>query len=147
MATTHLIHTLWTTPSPSPAPSLELPPLPAGNSGIGFGIGDWVTGQINAWFGSLVGYAIKPLLDALAATLLITPGIDGQPRIRDLWHATLLNANGSFLLFAIAAGVLAMTYETVQTRYAIKELLPRLVLAFLTANASFVLASNEALRL
>ncbi|TLP66674.1 hypothetical protein [Microbispora triticiradicis] len=49
---------------------------------------------------------------------------------------TLVIANGSFILFATVGGILAMSYETVQTRYAIKEILPRLVVAFLATNAS-----------
>ncbi|MEU7691065.1 conjugal transfer protein TrbL family protein [Microbispora hainanensis] len=142
MAIEILIHTLWTNPSPTPSPAVELPPLPSGNTGVSFGIGDWITNQINAWFTELVGSAIKPLLDALAATLLATPSIDGQTRIEDLWHVTLVIANGSFVLFATVGGILAMSYETVQTRYAIKEILPRLVVAFLAANASFLLTSK-----
>ncbi|WP_182884173.1 conjugal transfer protein TrbL family protein [Microbispora sp. H10885] len=137
-----LIHILWTSPSPTPKTTPELPPLPSGTTGISFGIGDWITNQINAWFADLVGSAIKPLLDALAATLLATPSIDGQTRIEDLWHATLVIANGSFILFATVGGILAMSYESVQTRYAIKEILPRLVVAFLSANASFLLAGK-----
>lgn len=136
------IHSLWITPVPTPTPSIELLPPPPANPGGSFGISGWITSQINTWFADLAGYAIKPLLDALATTLLITPSIEGQGRLQDLWHATLIIANGSFLLFATAGGVLAMTYESVQTRYAIKEILPRLVLAFLAVNASFLLTSQ-----
>ncbi|WP_182873259.1 hypothetical protein [Microbispora sp. H10670] len=55
---------------------------------------------------------------------------------------TLVIANGSFILFATVGGILAMSYETVQTRYSIKEILPRLVVAFLCANASFLLTGK-----
>lgn len=138
-----LIHILWKKPTPTPSP--ELPPLlppPPGDTGISVGIGGWITGQINAWFAELATHAIKPLLDVLATTLLATPSVDEQSRIWDLWHATLIIANGSFVLFGTIGGILAMSYETVQTRYAIKEILPRLVLAFLTVNASFLLTSK-----
>ncbi|MEW9532818.1 hypothetical protein [Microbispora sp. NPDC049125] len=139
-----LIHTLWTKPAPSPTPSPDLPPLPspAGNTGISFGIGGWITSQINAWFADLVGYAIKPLLDTLAATFLTTPSIGSQSRIADLWHASLIIANGSFIVFATVGAILVMGYETVQTRYAIKEILPRFVLAFLATNTSLLLTST-----
>ncbi|MEV7012680.1 hypothetical protein [Streptosporangium sp. NPDC051022] len=144
MALTPAIHTLWTRPTPTPTPDLPLAPPPAmpGTSGFGFGLGGWISDQINTWFANLVGLAIKPLLDALAATLLTTPGIDGQGRVQELWQTTLVLANGGFVLFVVVGGILVMGYETVQTRYAFKEILPRLVVAFLAANASFLLASK-----
>ncbi|MFC4058924.1 hypothetical protein ACFOWE_11495 [Planomonospora corallina] len=45
-------------------------------------------------------------------------------------------------MFVVAGGVLVMGHETVQTRHALKEILPRLVPAFLTANAGLLLTSK-----
>ncbi|MFF4989695.1 conjugal transfer protein TrbL family protein [Streptosporangium saharense] len=165
MAFVRLFHSLWIaaiaaivaapaawaepghTPSPSPSPSPSgdapwLPPLPSA-PGTGFGIGSWIGNAITTWFADLVTMAIKPLLDLLAVTLLATPSVERQGRIWDLCQATTAIANGAFVMFVVVGGMLTMTYETVQSRYAIKEILPRLVVAFLAANASFVITAKS----
>ncbi len=130
------------TPSPSPSASdLGDVPLPD-SSGFGFGIGDWINDQINSWFANLVALAIKPLLDLLAATLLATPDVSGSGRVFDLWKANALIANGGFVLLATLGAIAAMGHETVQTRYAVKEVLPRLFVAALAANTSFTICGK-----
>ncbi|KAA9375182.1 hypothetical protein F5972_27760 [Microbispora cellulosiformans] len=125
-------------PSPSPSPSLPGPvDIPVDSPGFGFGIGDWINGQINSWFANLVALAIKPLLDVLAATLLATPDVSGNGRVFDLWKATAAIANTGFVLLATIGAITAMGHETVQTRYAVKEVLPRLFVAVLAVNVSF----------
>jgi hypothetical protein len=138
MTTAKLIHSLWTKSAPTPVPE----PPEIGGTGISFGVGDWITNQINDWFAALVAAAIRPLLDTLAATLLATPSIDADGRVADLWQASRIIANSAFVLFVVAGGIVAMSHETVQTRHAAKEVLPRIVVAFLAANASFLLASQ-----
>lgn len=128
-------------PSPSSSPASELDWGPA-RPAIGGGIGDWVTGQINAWFGNLVAMSIRPLLDMLASSLLATPDVSASGRVFDLWKATAAIANGAFLVLATLGAITAMGYQTVQTRYAVKEVLPRLGLAILATNVSFLLCGK-----
>ncbi|MFI6326499.1 conjugal transfer protein TrbL family protein [Nonomuraea sp. NPDC050556] len=115
-----------------------MPPVP----GVSLGIGDWITGQINAWFANLVALAIKPLLEVLASTLLATPDFSASGRVFDLWKATAAIANSGFVLLATIGAITAMGHQTVQTRYAVKEVLPRLGLAILAANASFLICGK-----
>lgn len=131
-------------PSPAPGPSPSIPgDLPStGGTGIGFGFGDWITGQINSWFANLVYLAIKPLLDLLAVTLLATPDVAGSGRVFDLWKANAAIANTGFVLLATIGAISAMGHQTVQTRYAVKEVLPRLCVAVLAANTSFLLCGK-----
>lgn len=129
------------TPTPTPSPG-QLPWLPPPSTGVSVGIGDWITGQINAWFANLVSLAVKPLLELLASTLLSTPSVATQDRVQDLWQATATIANGAFVLLVVLAGILVMGHETVQTRYAFKEVAPRLVVAFCAANFSFFLTTQ-----
>ncbi|NRQ37685.1 hypothetical protein HII36_38530 [Nonomuraea sp. NN258] len=125
------------TPNPVP-PGLFPPPEP----GIDFGIGGFIADQINTWFANLAARAITPLLDALAVSLLATPDVADHPRIQDLWRAMSVLANGGFGLLVLLAGLLVMGHETIQTRYALKEIAPRLVVAFLGANSSFFLTTQ-----
>lgn len=130
------------TPAPSPSPSeLGDVPLPA-SPGFGFQIGDWINGQINSWFANLVAMAIKPLLELLAATLLATPDVSGSGRVFDLWKANAAIADAGFVLLATVGAIAAMGHGTVQTRYAVKEVLPRLCVAFLAANTSFLICGK-----
>lgn len=129
------------TPTPTPSPD-QLPWPPQPSTGVNVGIGGWITGQINAWFANLVSLAIKPLLELLASTLLSTPSVATQNRVQDLWQATAAMANGAFILLVVLAGILVMGHETVQTRHALKEIAPRLAVAFGAANFSFFLTTQ-----
>lgn len=132
------------TPTPSPSGSGNVLPWtpPLGGTGTGFGIGNWITGQINSWFADLVTLAIKPLLDMLAATLLATPDVSDSGRVFDLWKANATIADAGFVVLATIGAICAMGHETVQTRYAIKEVLPRLCVAVLAANTSFLICGK-----
>ncbi|WP_372470706.1 conjugal transfer protein TrbL family protein [Nonomuraea aurantiaca] len=124
---------------PTPAPALDLLPSPPP---ITFGFGDWITKQINGWFAALAASAIKPLLDVLAVTLLATPDVASSGRVFDLWKTTAAIANAAFLLFATVGAITAMGHQTLQTRYAVKEVLPRLAMAVLAANVSFLICGK-----
>ncbi|MDF5754840.1 hypothetical protein [Spongiactinospora sp. TRM90649] len=125
-------------PAPSPEPS---PPADEGG-GWGFGLGDLINNQINAWFANLAAVAIKPLLEVLAVTLLATPDLSGNDRVFDLWKATAAIANSGFVLLATIGAIVAIGHQSVQARYAVKEVLPRLVVAVLAANVSFTVCGK-----
>lgn len=95
---------------------------------------------VNGWFRGLVEDALEPVLNLVGRTILSTPDFTGPGRVRDLWLVSWGIANGIFVLFILAAGVIGMGYESLQSRYAVKELLPRLALAFVGANTSLFLA-------
>ncbi|MFG1697099.1 conjugal transfer protein TrbL family protein [Nonomuraea sp. NPDC049309] len=106
------------------------------------GIGDWIGGWINSWFANLVTLAIEPMLKVLAETLLSTPDVSANERVYDLWQASAVIANSSFVLLTTIGAITAMGHETVQTRYAIKEVLPRLLVAALATNTSFTICGK-----
>ncbi|MGW0804763.1 conjugal transfer protein TrbL family protein [Nonomuraea sp. NPDC002799] len=107
-----------------------------------FGFGDWITKQINGWFANLAASAIKPLLDALAITLLATPDVSGSGRVFDLWKVTTAMADSAFVLLATIGAMIAMGHQTVQTRFAVKEVLPRLAMAIVASNTSFLICGK-----
>ena len=144
-------------PSPSPAPypanpgiygplvgggTMSPPPVmgpglaPAGGSDPSW----WdVPGQIekaiDTWFGNLVKSALEPVLRLIGSTLLSSPDLsDG--RIAQIWTGVLIIANTLYVLFVLAAAVIVMGHETVQTRYSVKDIAPRLVLGAIASNAS-----------
>jgi hypothetical protein len=59
-----------------------------------------------------------------------------------MWTTSLAIADSAYVLLAVIGGVIVMGHETVQTSYTAKDIAPRLVTGFLTANLSLVLISR-----
>jgi hypothetical protein len=97
---------------------------------------------INDWFKGLVTDALNPTLALVGKTVLSTPQVATQSRVTQLWQISLGIADSLLVLFVIAGGVLVMSHETVQTRHALKDILPRLLLGALAANASLALSGQ-----
>ncbi len=96
---------------------------------------------IDQWLAGLLAAALNPTLDLLGHTLLATPDVTAPgSRVRELWWASAGIANAGFVLLVLGGGILVMTHETLQAKYAAKEILPRLGVAFVAANTSLVLA-------
>lgn len=101
-----------------------------------------ITKAINAFFGGLVKDALNPLLKLLGETLLTTPDPSMLPRVGQLWENSREIAVAVYALIILVAGILVMTYETLQTRQSIKEIGPRVVVGIITANMSLLLAGK-----
>jgi len=115
----------------------------AGQAQAGCGlldVGCHVTSAINGWFTSVVKSALAPILQLLGHSVLATPQVTGPGRVADLWGAAAAIANTVVVLLVLAGGAVVMGHETVQTRYAAKDIAPRVVLAVIAANASLPVA-------
>ncbi|MDA8283948.1 MAG: hypothetical protein M0Z42_11810, partial [Actinomycetota bacterium] len=103
-----------------------------------------ITGHIEAaiddWFRSLVTDALDPVLTLLGHTLLATPNVTAQSRVGQLWRMAEGIADAFLVLFVLAGGAIVMGYETFQTRTALRDILPRIVVAAVAVNASLGLA-------
>ena len=103
-----------------------------------------ITGHIEAaiddWFRDLVTAALDPILTLLGHTLLATPNLTAQSRVAELWQMTEGIADSFLVLFVLVGGAIVMGYETIQTRTAIKDVLPRIIVAAVAVNASLSLA-------
>jgi hypothetical protein len=78
--------------------------------------------------------AILGLLWDLAASALTTPDVTAIRQV-DVMAATALGVvNVTFIVAILAVGILVMGHGTVQTRYSLGELAPRLVIGFIAAN-------------
>lgn len=116
-------------------PGRLLPLLPLPN------IPSLVEQAINQLLTTLLTAALDPTLDLLGRTLLATPDVTApNSRIRELWWASAGIANSGFVLLVLLGGILVMTHESVQAKYSLKEILPRLAVAFVAANTSLILA-------
>jgi hypothetical protein len=131
-------------PSSSPTPSTSPPGASSPSSGSTF-VAPWdipgLIGQaIDSWFSGLVVAALNPVLDLLGTTILATPDVSGPGQVSELWGVSAGIADSLLVLLVLAGGALVMTHETLQTRYSIKEIAPRIVVAAVAANASLSIA-------
>lgn len=130
-----------------PLPGLPTPlPLPGGGLGGGqsspFDLGGLIGGAINEWFAGLVRDALDPAMVLVGRTLLSTPQIAGQASVRSYWRASLGVADALLVIVVIAGGVLVMSYETLQSRYTLKDVLPRIGVAAVAANLSLLVCEQ-----
>jgi hypothetical protein len=130
----------WPSVSPGGAPTTSLSPG-SGSPGI-FDLGGRVRQAVNDWFRDLVASALTPTLRLLGHSVLATPDVAAQARVRALWAVSANLANTGFVLLVLAGGIIVMAHETVQTRTTAKDVAPRLVVGFVAANTSLALAQT-----
>ncbi|AKA06841.1 hypothetical protein SAZ_33850 [Streptomyces noursei ZPM] len=95
-----------------------------------------VVNAITSFLGTLIEQVMKPLREFLADTLLATPDVTQHTDVKRLWTAMLGITAGIYVLFVTAGGITVMSYETVQSRYALKQILPRLLVGMVAAATS-----------
>lgn len=132
-------------------PQLPTPAAPAKDGSVSAGkaskpglldIPGQIESAITEWFAGLVKDALNPVMELVGRTLLSTPQVAGQASIRGYWQLCLGVADALLILVIVAAGALVMTHETLQSSYAVKEMLPRLIVAAVAANASLALCGQ-----
>ncbi|RFU88288.1 hypothetical protein DY218_02475 [Streptomyces triticagri] len=95
-----------------------------------------IVDAITSFLGTLIEQAMKPFRELLADTLLATPDVTRHADIKRLWTGSMAIAIGMYVLFVTGGGFTVMGYETVQTRYALKEIGPRLIVGIVAATTS-----------
>jgi len=69
--------------------------------------------------------------------------------VQSLWSTGLGIADACYGLLVLIGGIIVMSHETVQTSYSAKEIAPRIVIGFVTANlvilAAGTMGTNEIL--
>jgi hypothetical protein len=101
-----------------------------------------VTNAITTFFRDLVIAALNPLLALLSETLLTTPTPESLPRVGELWTQSWQILLACYGLLVMTAGILLMAHESLQTRYSIKEIAPRLGVGFLAGALNLFLATK-----
>ncbi|WP_037577629.1 hypothetical protein [Phaeacidiphilus oryzae] len=139
-------------PHPAPEPNKSRPAPPAGgglappaspNPQPGgsdpFDIPGQIKAAITGFLADLLASSITPILNTVVRLLLAAPDPTVLPRVRELWDGLRLLACSLYGLLVLAAAVLAMGHGTIQQRYPLRELLPRLAWGMLAANLSLLL--------
>jgi len=95
-----------------------------------------VAEAINAWLVSVAQSALDLAFGAIQNLLTLTPRFDQVPEVEQLWNLTRGIADAFLVLIALVGGILLMVSSAVGTRYTIKLIVSRLLLAALLANLS-----------
>jgi hypothetical protein len=90
---------------------------------------------------AVVGWLAKAILATLTAlwalleqTAFTSPDVTTLPQVATISGRSQTIVNTTFVVAIIAVGVTVMTHETVQVRYGVGDLVPRLVVGFIAAN-------------
>lgn len=140
--------TAGTVPAATAAPARPATPAAGAASLPGTGgcgvldFGCYVSNAITSWFAGLVKSAVNPLLSLIGRTALSTPQPDSIAAVRTLWSTGLGIADACYGLLVLIGGIIVMSHETLQTSYSAKEIAPRIVIGFVTANLSMVLMTR-----
>ncbi|GIH16338.1 conjugal transfer protein TrbL family protein [Rugosimonospora africana] len=94
------------------------------------------------WLLSHIAPGFQQMWNLLSSTLLRSPDVTGLPQVHTLSSNALAIVDAGFVLALLAAGILVMTQHTVQSRYGVNELVPRLVIGFIAANFATPLCSQ-----
>ncbi|RSN44967.1 hypothetical protein DMC64_19005 [Amycolatopsis sp. WAC 04197] len=139
-----------------PQPSSPAPSTPPGPTGPGAdgddpdcgitNIEGCINKAINAVFRELVKSALDPLLKLLGDTAFSTPTLDSLPGVTNLWNNSWLIVLACYSGLIMIGGIIVMSHESVQSRYSIKEIAPRLVISFIASMLSLFVI-DKAIRL
>ncbi|WP_211260628.1 hypothetical protein [Amycolatopsis jejuensis] len=97
---------------------------------------------INAVFKDLVNAALAPVLELLGSTVLSTPTIEELPGIGELWNSSWEIVLACYGMLILVAGIVVMAHESVQNRYSLKEIGPRIPVGFLASALSLFFAEK-----
>ncbi|MET8850937.1 hypothetical protein [Amycolatopsis sp. NPDC004625] len=129
---------------PSTPPSASVPDG-AGGDAAECGLTD-LTGCMvvaaSTLLAAVVAAGMNPLLDLLGKTLLTTPEPDQLPGLGAVWVGSWHILLTAYVILVLLAGLIIMGYQTLQARYTVKELAPRLVVGFLAGTFSLFLMTK-----
>jgi hypothetical protein len=94
-----------------------------------------------SWLAARVLDLLGGLLTFLTSTIFTSPDVTILPQVKAIADKSALVVNASFILAIIAVGVATMVGDTVQMRYGVKELVPRLVVGFVLSAFAVPLTS------
>ncbi|WP_410614569.1 hypothetical protein [Amycolatopsis sp. lyj-109] len=96
----------------------------------------------SALLAAVVAAGMNPLLDLLGKTLLTTPEPDQLPGLGAVWTGSWHILLTAYVILVLLAGLIIMSYQTLQARYTVKEIAPRLVIGFLAGTLSLFLMTK-----
>jgi hypothetical protein len=102
----------------------------------------WLFDGIFDWLGERVLDALDWLVDFLTSAFFTSPDVTVLPQVQALAQRSAMIVQTTFGLLIIVAAMIGMTHGSVQIRYELKDLLPRLVFAFIASGFALPLCAG-----
>ncbi|MFF4879572.1 hypothetical protein [Micromonospora sp. NPDC000668] len=90
------------------------------------GLVEWLADRLQDLLGGLLAY--------LTSSLFLSPDVTVLPQVQTIAAKSALVVNACYVLALVTAGIVTMTSSSVEMRYGVKELVPRLVVGFILSN-------------
>jgi hypothetical protein len=103
---------------------------------------DWLMDGLVNWLAEKVVDLLGALVALLTSTVFMSPDVTVLPQVKSIADKSTLVVNACFILAIIAVGIATMTGESIQMRYGIKELIPRLVVGFMLSAFAMPLTAE-----
>ena len=101
----------------------------------------WLLDGVLDWIAERVVGVLSWLVRLLASTFFLSPDVTVLPQVQALAARSSVVVDACFGLTVIVAGVIGMTHGSVQIQYEVKDLIPRLVFAFVASNFGLLACS------
>ncbi|BCY07318.1 conjugal transfer protein TrbL family protein [Actinoplanes sp. L3-i22] len=103
---------------------------------------DWLMDGLVGWLAEKVVDLLGALVALLTSTVFMSPDVTVLPQVTSIADKSALVVNACFILAIIAVGIASMTGDSIQMRYSIKELIPRLVVGFVLSAFAMPLTAE-----
>jgi hypothetical protein len=103
---------------------------------------DWLMDGLVGWLAEKAVDLLGGLVAFLASSLFTSPDVTVLPQVTSIAGRASLIVNACFVLAIIAVGIVTMTGDSVETRYNLKQLIPRLVVGFVMSAFSVPLTGQ-----
>lgn len=129
--------------TPSAPPVAPIPGPGGGDASCGFtDVTGCMINAATALFAAVVAIGLNPLMELLGKTLLTTPEPSDLPGLGAVWTQSWHVLLAAYVILVLLAGLILMGYQTLQARYTVKEIAPRLVVGFLAGTLSLFVATK-----
>lgn len=109
-------------------------------------MGSWVIGPmidaIIKWLAGVIVGGLDILWDLLSATAFTTPDVTVLAEVKSIASTSLVVVNTVYVLAILWMAILVMGRDTIQSRYGLGELIPRLVIGLIGANMAMPVCSQ-----
>jgi hypothetical protein len=102
----------------------------------------WLMDALVDWLAERVTDLLGGLLAFLASSLFTSPDVTVLPQVKSIAGKSALIVNACFILAILAVGIVTMTGDSLETRYGVKQLIPRLVIGFVFSAFSIPLTGE-----
>jgi hypothetical protein len=97
---------------------------------------DWLMNGLVGWLAERLQDLLDGLLAFLTSSIFLSPDVTVLPQVTTIAGKATLVVNACYILAVLAAGIASMAGGSVEMRYGIKDLVPRLVVGAVLSNVA-----------